>query len=99
MSKYLYQDNPKAMRKYLEKEELLVEIGVNIRKFRKKKNYTQLDLAVVVDIHRTQIARIERGEHNVGVCTLMKIANALGVHVKELILDDQSKVESETITL
>ena len=79
-----------TMEKFKEKEAFLVRIGTNIRKQRKRKNYTQLDLAVIIEGHRTQIARIERGEHNVGVCTLEKIANALGVHIVELIPDNKN---------
>lgn len=45
---------------------------------------TQLDLAGKMDNFAEQIGRIERGEQNVSVCTLLKIATALEVSLKEL---------------
>ena len=73
------------MRKHKDSPELLRIIGENIRRFRKAKKWTQLDLAVITDNHKTQISRIERGSHNVGICTLEKIAEALGVEIEDLL--------------
>jgi len=68
-----------------ERDQLLVNLGCKIRQYRIEKQLTQMDLAVITDSHKTQIARIERGEHNVGICTLKRIADALGIGVTELI--------------
>ena len=76
------------MRKYRDTPELLKKIGENIRRFRRQRKWTQLDLAVITDSHKTQISRIERGEHNVGVCTLEKIAIALEVDIEELLSEE-----------
>jgi transcriptional regulator with XRE-family HTH domain len=46
---------------------------------------TQLDLAVKMNNYAEQIGRIERGEQNVSICTLKKIAESLGISLKELV--------------
>ncbi|MCB0739592.1 MAG: helix-turn-helix transcriptional regulator [Chitinophagaceae bacterium] len=52
---------------------------------RKLKKLTQLELAVMMDNHPEQISRIERGLHNVTICSLKKIAEVLGVSVSKLL--------------
>ncbi len=59
-------------------------LGKQIKKIRKKRGFTQLELAVKIDNHAEQIGRIERGEHNVSSCTLYLIAKGLEVSIKEL---------------
>ena len=43
-----------------------------------------MDLAVKMDNHAEQIGRIERGQLNVTICTLKKIAEALELPLGEL---------------
>lgn len=62
----------------------LQKLGKHIKKLRKEKKYTQLDLAVQMDNYAEQIGRIERGELNVTICTLKKIAHALEVPLEKL---------------
>ncbi|MCG9881630.1 MAG: helix-turn-helix transcriptional regulator [Bacteroidia bacterium] len=38
--------------------------------------------------HAEQIGRIERGQHNVSICSLLAIANALQVPVSEILQFD-----------
>ncbi|MFB5677462.1 helix-turn-helix domain-containing protein [Paenibacillus terreus] len=72
-------------------EHTLTRIGRNIRQYRKWKGWTQEQLAELVGIHFSQIGNIERGEYNVNIQTLEKIANALGVSLSELISDGDGK--------
>lgn len=65
--------------------ELLKEIGKNIRKQRRSKNYSQEELAERADLHRTFIGGIERGERNITILTLQKIALALESPLTELL--------------
>ena len=58
--------------------------GKNVRKYREKKKLTQERLAELCDLHRTYIGGIERGERNVSLENIQKIAEALGVKIKEL---------------
>lgn len=64
---------------------LLKQIGERIRKLRKEKNLSQLQLAVLMDNHAEQIGRIERGELNVTIGTLQKIADSLNTSIPHLL--------------
>lgn len=64
--------------------EINKQVGFNIRKYRKKKGWTQEQLAFEANLHRAYIGQIERGEKNIGLQNLEKIAKTLGVTLKEL---------------
>ena len=61
------------------------EVGLNIRKIREDKELSQEKLAALADLHRTYIGQIERGEKNIGLRNLEKIAKALSVNIKDLL--------------
>ncbi|MHC4333635.1 MAG: helix-turn-helix domain-containing protein [Planctomycetota bacterium] len=61
------------------------DVGFNIRRMREEKGFSQEKLAALADLHRAYIGQIERGEKNIGLKNLQKIANALGVHTKDLL--------------
>jgi transcriptional regulator with XRE-family HTH domain len=61
------------------------KVGINIKKYRKKKGWSQEQLAFEADLHRAYIGHIERGEKNIGLINLEKIAKALNVTLKNLI--------------
>lgn len=65
--------------------EINKKVGFNIRKYREKKNWSQEQLAFEADLHRAYIGHIERGEKNIGLINLEKIAKALNVALKNLI--------------
>lgn len=58
------------------------------RELRLARGWSQDQLAAESGLHRTYIGAIERSEHNVGVDTVVKLANALKVSLKDL-FDDQ----------
>lgn len=64
---------------------LVKRIGERIRSLRKKHQLSQLELAVKMDNHAEQIGRIERGELNVSICTLNKIAQCFQIEIHELL--------------
>lgn len=66
-------------------KEFLKELGENIAFHRKARGLTQLDLAIRMDNHAEQIGRIERGQLNVTICTLKKIAESLEMPLQELL--------------
>ena len=55
-----------------------------MRELRTEKGLSQEGLALVCDLDRTYIGGIERGERNVSLVNIQKIASALGVTVREL---------------
>ena len=65
--------------------EINKKIGKNIQKHRIKRGLTQETLAFEADLHRAYIGQIERGEKNIGVHNLQKIAKALGLKTSKLL--------------
>ncbi len=59
-------------------------VGLNIRKIREYRNISQEKLAALADLHRAYVGQIERGEKNIGLKNLEKIAKALRVKIKDL---------------
>ena len=57
-------------------------LGARIRKARTQKHLTQEDIADRANLNASYYGRIERGEINVTVDTLMAIANALNIDIK-----------------
>lgn len=55
------------------------KFGKAVRRLRLAKNWTQEQLAEHADLHTTYVGGIERGERNVGLENIVKIARALGV--------------------
>lgn len=69
---------------------LLNEIfGLQVRRYRKKKGISQEELASLSELHRTYIGAIERGERNVSLNNVEKIANSLDVDVIDLLQDQE----------
>lgn len=65
--------------------ELRILFGQRVRYIRTSKtNMSQEKLAFECNLHRTYISDIERGIRNVSLDNIGKIANALGIELKEL---------------
>lgn len=64
----------------------LVALGVAIRAERQAQGLSQEALADKANIDRSYMGGIERGEHNIAIMNLLKIADALGLKVSELFL-------------
>ena len=58
-------------------EDICARVGFNIRKIRENKAISQEALAGIADLHRAYVGQIERGEKNIGLRNLEKIAKAL----------------------
>lgn len=63
----------------------LIKIGKRIQVLRKEQGYSQEGFAYEAGIARTYMGRVERGEQNISIQNLIKIALALKVEVGELI--------------
>ncbi|MGA8507306.1 MAG: helix-turn-helix transcriptional regulator [Candidatus Sulfotelmatobacter sp.] len=64
---------------------LLIQLGGRINRLRKKKGYTQTDLAVHLDINRGHLSDVERGKREVGIITLQVIARGLDTTMASLL--------------
>lgn len=58
--------------------------GKRVRDLRKSKGFSQEALADAANLHRTYIGSIERGEQNVSIDNIYKIAKALGITLSTL---------------
>jgi transcriptional regulator with XRE-family HTH domain len=59
--------------------------GDRVRKLRKEKALSQEALALACDLDRTYIGGVERGERNISLVNIHKIAKALSVDAKDLL--------------
>jgi len=66
-------------------DDIIKRIGLNITIIREQRGLTQEKLAELAGLHRAYIGQIERGEKNIGLRNLEKIAKALNVSIKALL--------------
>ena len=59
-------------------------LGNNIRAQRKQLGFSQESLAEKADLHPVYVGGVERGEENVSIDSLMRIAKALKISVQKL---------------
>jgi transcriptional regulator with XRE-family HTH domain len=62
----------------------LQKFGDRVRMLRKSQNLSQEELAERSGLHRNYIGGIERGERNVALLNIFRLAKALGVTPSEL---------------
>ena len=74
-----------------------VLLGKRIREERIKQNLTQEILAEDIDLTTAYVGQIERGERNVTLENLIKLANRLSVTVDYLLSDSISDNDDSTI--
>jgi ribosome-binding protein aMBF1 (putative translation factor) len=73
-----FSDLTPEEQEWVEREARYYILLQDIRKQRKAKGLTQQQLATKVNMPRTMITKIESGNRNVTVDTLMQIAQAMG---------------------
>jgi len=62
-------------------------LGETIRKFRKHARMSQEKLAEKAELHPVYVGKIERGEKWISLHALIRIADALGIGVSDLVAD------------
>jgi transcriptional regulator with XRE-family HTH domain len=60
-------------------------VGLNVRRIREQRGWSQEELAFESGLHRTYISGVERGIRNPTVTVLEKIAVALSVPAERLV--------------
>src|SRR5262245_38684763 len=63
--------------------DVLTRFGDRLRAVRTRKKLSQERLAEIAGLHRTYVSLIERGERNVTLTTVEKLARALGAEMAE----------------
>ncbi|PZF82960.1 XRE family transcriptional regulator [Jiangella anatolica] len=59
--------------------------GNRVRELRRELGLSQEDLADRANLHRTYVGSIERGERNVALLNIHRLARALGVTARDLL--------------
>lgn len=67
----------------MEKTKILLLFGQRVRTIRKSKNLSQEELSYRSNVNRTYIGMIERGEKNITLLTMAKIAKALEINISD----------------
>lgn len=64
---------------------ILDRVGLKIRIGREERGLSQEELGTLAGLHRAYIGQVERGEKNIGLRNLEKIAGALDVETRWLL--------------
>jgi transcriptional regulator with XRE-family HTH domain len=68
-----------------EETKLQKAFGARLREVRKQKGFSQEGLALACGLDRTYIGGVERGERNISLINIHKIAAAIGISAKEIL--------------
>jgi transcriptional regulator with XRE-family HTH domain len=68
-------------------------LGEAVRARRRMLGWSQEELAHRAGIHRTYVGGIERGERNVSLTNLVRIARTLGCRLSELIAEAEREMD------
>jgi transcriptional regulator with XRE-family HTH domain len=63
----------------------MIAFGIRMKAIREDRGYSQERLAELARLHRTYIGGVERGERNVSLLNIWRIADALGVKPSALL--------------
>jgi transcriptional regulator with XRE-family HTH domain len=64
--------------------DLLIRLGDRIRTLRKKRGWTQVEMAEKVGVDRSFLADVERGKRNVSILNVELMAKGLKVSLSQL---------------
>jgi transcriptional regulator with XRE-family HTH domain len=67
------------------RSEVTRNLGIRVRELRHGREFTQENLAERADLSWSYVSQVERGQHNLGVENLLKLARALDVPPGELV--------------
>jgi transcriptional regulator with XRE-family HTH domain len=65
-------------------EDVLARFGARLREVRRRKGISQEKLAELAKLHRTYVSSVERGERNISLVNIDRLASALGVRLADL---------------
>lgn len=64
--------------------------AANVRRIRLEKKLTQEQVAEAADLHPNYVSSVERGERNISLCNIERLALALGVSMPELLTESRT---------
>ena len=62
-----------------------IAFAKNVRTSRLAQDLTQEELAELAELHRTYVGSVERGERNISIDNMERLAHALGVRLANLL--------------
>jgi len=68
-----------------DENDIRLRFGRRVRQLRLARRLSQEELAFRAGLHRTYVSSTERGQRNVGLLNIERLAKALGVQPSELI--------------
>lgn len=72
------------MNSEIERNEFKVLFGSNLKRIRKSKNLSYRQLATRCDIDYSDIHKIEKGQRNIQLSSILELSKGLEIHPKEL---------------
>ena len=66
-------------------------LAINLVAMRRLRGWSQEDLALEAELHRTFVAHVERGARNIALDNIEKLAAALGVETYRLLMPRTSE--------
>ena len=70
--------------------EVRKQFGIRVRRLRKKANISQTEFAAMLGADRAYLYEIERGDRNITINTICRIAENLGVHPYVLLIPEEA---------
>jgi len=62
------------------------DFGLKLKKFRKEAGLSQEKLALLADIDRTYVHSIEKGDRNISIGIIQKLAQALEIEIVDFFI-------------
>lgn len=78
----------RVQRKQLKVCDAQLLFAANLRRIRLEKKLTQEQVAELAELHTNYISSVERGERNISICNIERIAHALNVPMTLLLQDN-----------
>lgn len=74
-----------------------MKTGLNIKRLREEKSYTQQQMAELINMHRSNYSKIESGQREISIEALDKIAKHFGLTIDQIVHMDGNIPKEETI--
>lgn len=78
----------------MQKGDIRIRFGARVRQLRMGRGWSQEHFADLAGLHRTYVGAIERGEQNLSLVNIEKLATTLGVSLAELFAPFGQKPET-----
>jgi transcriptional regulator with XRE-family HTH domain len=74
-----------------------MKVGLNVKRLREEKEYTQQQMAELINMHRSNYSKIESGQREISVEALDKIAKHFGMSIDQIVNFDNAIPKEVTI--